>query len=72
MTDPEPLAPHETRMLALQVAVEFVNGDARKASNWKAEEVVTIARVFEAYLTEEPIGDYVAGGAEDETAGGRR
>ena len=31
MTEDEPYAPHETRMLSLQMAVEFVNGDARKS-----------------------------------------
>lgn len=55
MTDPEPYAPHETRMLALQMAVEFVNGDARKASKWTAEEVVGIAKKFETYLTAAPV-----------------
>ena len=54
MTDPDPFAPHETRMLALEMAVEFVNGDARKSAAWKAEEVIDIAKKFEGYLTAPP------------------
>ena len=50
--------PHETRIFALQCAVEFVNGDARKSSAWKAPEVVDIARVFEEYLTAAPVAGF--------------
>jgi len=58
MTDPEPFAPHETRMLALEMAVEFVNGDTRKTAKWTADEVVGIAKTFEAYLTATPISGF--------------
>lgn len=50
-----PYAPHETRMLALQVAVEFVNGDSRKGVHYSTEDVIESARKFEGYLTGMPI-----------------
>lgn len=55
MAETEPCAPHETRMLALELAVEFVGDDARKNVLYSTEEVIGIARDFEAYLTSTPI-----------------
>ena len=60
MTETEPYAPHETRMLALQMAIEFINGDSQKSAVWKTEEVISIARKFEKYLTDQPIKGFVA------------
>ena len=50
-------APHETRMLALEMAVEFINGDKRPVK-YDPKEVIDAARVFEAYLTSKPIKGY--------------
>lgn len=53
--DVSPYAPHETRMLALQIAVEFVNGDSRKGIHYTTEDVIDSAKKFEFYLTDQPI-----------------
>lgn len=58
--DAEPYAPHETRMLALEVAVEYVNGDTKRGNFYTADDVVASARKFEAYLTEKPIAGFEA------------
>ena len=42
-------------ILALQVAVEFVNGDGRKNAAYTTEDVLKIAKEFEAYLTGQPV-----------------
>jgi hypothetical protein len=52
--------PHETRIFALQVAVEFVNGGGRKNAVWTTPEVLQIAREFEEYLTGKPVEGYAA------------
>lgn len=50
-------APHETRMLALEMAVEL----AKTAKySLTPEFVISNARKFEAYLTETPIAGYEA------------
>lgn len=54
----EPYAPHETRMLALEVAVEYVNGDTKRGNFYSAEDVIAAARKFEAFLTEPPISGF--------------
>lgn len=50
--------PHETRMLALEMAVSLVNADKSKSNHYDVPHVVAIARGFEAYLTEKPIEGY--------------
>lgn len=47
--------PHETRIAALELAVQYANGGADIP---RAAAVVDIAKVFEKYLTEEPIKSY--------------
>ncbi len=51
-------APHETRMLALQMAVEFING-GKAGPVYKTEEVLTIAGKFEDWLTREPTPGFI-------------
>lgn len=53
--------PHETRMLALEMAVDLVNGDKAKGNHYNAVDVIAIARSFEGYLTETPIQGYAPG-----------
>ena len=65
MAEIGPYTPHETRMLALEMAVEFVNGDGRKSAKWTTGEVVDIARKFEVYLTGAPVAGFVPGVAVD-------
>ena len=57
MDRPGYYAPHETRMLALEMAVEFTNGDKRPKT-YTTDDVLSAARKFEAYLTETPINTY--------------
>lgn len=49
--------PHETRMLALEMAIVFINGDKAKQT-YTAEDVIRTSKKFEAYLTETPIDGY--------------
>lgn len=58
MTDAEPYAPHETRMLALEMAVELAKN--AKYYSMTPEFVISSARKFEAYLTETPIEGFEA------------
>ena len=41
---------YERVSVSLELAVEFVNGDARKDGDWKPTDVTAIAEEFLAYL----------------------
>lgn len=59
MAETEAYAPHETRMLALEMAVSLINGDKQKIE-YTAEDAIATAKKFEAYLTEKPVPGFVA------------
>jgi hypothetical protein len=57
---PGSYAPHETRMLSLESAIDFVGQDKNPRAKYSSEDVIAIARKFQAYLCETPLGDYHA------------
>ena len=59
-------SPHETRVFALQVAVEYINGDCKRGNFYTAENVLDVANKFEAWLTRKPVAGFEVK-APDET-----